>query len=112
MRRPSLTGLVARRRLGEPWIVLAPLVLAQWTAVGIFILIVRHNGWLFYQGGDETFYYTSSWALSNAHIPESEVGYAWSYLLAPVALIVGPNYLAALPVLVVFQTLVLLPVAL
>ena len=76
------------------------------------MLVVRHNGWLFYQGGDETFYYTDAWSIARAHIPEAEVGYAWSYLISPLALVVGPNYLAALPVLVLFQTLVLLPLAL
>jgi hypothetical protein len=73
---------------------------------------VRHNGWLFYQGGDETFYYTDSWVLSHAHIPESEIGFAWSYLMSPLALLVGPSYLSALPVLVVLQTVFLLPLAL
>ncbi len=89
-----------------------PLALAQWAAVAVFALIVRHNGWLFYHGGDETFYYTDSWVISHAHIPESEIGFAWSYLLSPLALIVGPNYLTALPVLIVLQTVVLLPLAL
>src|SRR5262249_5137766 len=41
-----------------------------------------------------------------------EIGYGWSYLLAPVARLVGPSYLGALPFVVVFQTVVLLPVAL
>jgi hypothetical protein len=99
-------------RIGEPWIVLAPLALAQCAAVAAFALVVRHNGWLFYQGGDETFYYTGSWVISHAHIPESEIGFAWSYLLSPLALIVGPSYLTALPVLVVLQTVLLLPLAL
>ena len=100
------------RRVREPWLVLVPLALAQWGAVAVFALVVRHNGWLFYQGGDETFYYTDSWVISHAHIPESEIGYAWSYLLSPLALIAGPNYLTALPVIVVLQTVILLPLAL
>jgi hypothetical protein len=50
--------------------------------------------------------------ISHAHIPESEIGFAWSYLLSPLALIVGPNYLRALPVLVLSQTVILLPLAL
>jgi hypothetical protein len=75
-------------------------------------VVVRHNGWLFYQGGDETFYYTGSWVIAHAHIPESEIGFAWSYLISPLALVAGPSYLSALPVLVVLQTVVLLPLAL
>ena len=99
-------------RIGEPWLVLVPLTLAQWVAVAVFALVVRHNGWLFYQGGDQTFYYTDSWVISHAHIPESEIGFAWSYLLSPLALAFGPSYLTALPVLVVLQTVILLPLAL
>jgi Dolichyl-phosphate-mannose-protein mannosyltransferase len=101
-----------RSPVGEPWSVLVPLALAQWAAVAVFALIVKHNGWLFFQGGDETFYYTDSWVISHAHIPEAEIGFAWSYLLSPLALIVGPNYLTALPVLIVLQTVILLPLAL
>lgn len=100
------------RRVREPWSVLIPLALAQWAAVAVFAVIVRHNGWLFYQGGDETFYYTDSWVISHAHIPESEIGFAWSYLISPLALAIGPSYLSALPVLVVLQTVLLLPLAL
>lgn len=100
------------RRVREPWLVLVPLALVQWGAVAVFALVVRHNGWLFYQGGDETFYYTDSWVISHGHIPESEIGYAWSYLLSPLARIVGPSYLTALPALVVLQTVILLPLAL
>jgi hypothetical protein len=101
-----------RPSLSEPWSVLVPLAVAQWAAVAVFALIVRHNGWLFFQGGDETHYYTDSWVISHAQIPESEIGYAWSYLLSPLALKVGPNYLTALPVMIVLQGIVLLPLAL
>jgi Dolichyl-phosphate-mannose-protein mannosyltransferase len=100
------------RRVREPWLVLVPLAVAQWAAVAVFALFVRHNGWLFFQGGDQTYYYTDSWVISRAHIPESEIGFAWSYLLSPLALIVGPNYLTALPVIVALQTVILLPLAL
>jgi hypothetical protein len=96
----------------EPWLVLAPLLLVQWGAVAAFASVVRHNGWVFYQGGDETFFYTASSALSGGHIPESEIGYAWSYLTSPISLVAGPSYLRALPALVLLQTVVLLPVAL
>jgi hypothetical protein len=106
------TGRLRTLALGEPWRVLVPLAVAQWIAVAVFALVVRHNGWLFYQGGDQTFYYTSSWVIAHAHIPESEIGFAWSFLLSPLALVIGPSYLSALPVLVVLQTVLLLPLAL
>jgi hypothetical protein len=98
--------------LREPALVLGSLVVAQWTAVAVFVLVVRHNGWLFYQGGDETFFYTSSWAVAHGHIPEASIGYGWSFLLAPLALAFGPSYIAALPAIVLLQTVVLLPLAL
>ncbi len=96
----------------EPWIVLVPLVLAQWVALASFALSVPHNGWLFYQGGDQTFFYTDSWVLSHGHIPESKVGYAWSFLLMPLPLTLGSNFLSAVPAIVLLQTLVLAPIAL
>ena len=97
---------------GDPWPLLGLLLLAQWAAVVVFVLVVHHNGWLFYQGGDETFFYTDSWVLAHGHIPEATIGYGWSYLLAPVAAIAGPDYLAAIPAIVLLQTVVLMPVAL
>lgn len=96
----------------EPWLVLGPLVVAQWLAVLAFTLTVRHNGWLFYQGGDETFYYTSAWVLGDGHLPQTTIGYGWSLLLAPIALFAGPNFLSALPAVVLVQTLIFLPLAL
>ena len=93
------------------WVVLAPLLVAQWLALLAFSLTVRHNGWLYYQGGDETFYYTTSWMLSGWHLPTTPIGFGWSYLLTPLSLFVGPNFLAALPGIVLVNTLVLLPVA-
>jgi hypothetical protein len=95
-----------------PPIVLAALVLVQWGALLAFALTVRHNGWLYYQGGDQTFYYTASSVLAGGHIPDAQIGYGWSYLLSPIARIAGENYLEALPALVLLQTLVLVPVPL
>jgi hypothetical protein len=92
--------------------VLGGFVALQWLTLVTFVLVVRHNGWLFYQGGDQTFYYTAGWAIGHGHIPESEIGFAWSYLLAPIALVAGPNYLSAVPAVVLLQTVVLLPLAL
>jgi hypothetical protein len=100
------------RLLARPPIALGLLVLVQWTALLAFAHLVRHNGWLFYQGGDQTFFYTASWAISGGHIPESQIGYGWSYLISPIARAVGPNFVAALPPLLLVQTVVLWPLAL
>jgi len=101
-----------RRRWPAPWPALALLVIAQWAALAAFVDSVRHNGWLFYQGGDETFFYTSSWALAGGHIPEAAIGYAWSYLLTPISVVAGANFLAALPAIVLLQVVFFMPVAL
>ena len=90
---------------------LAALIVCQWLAVAALALSVRHNGWLFYQGGDQVWFYTGAYSLSFGDIPPSYVGYGWSYLLAPIAWLAGPSFLAALPGIVLFQQLVLLPIA-
>src|SRR5919197_4583772 len=107
---PLAARLAALERF-EPWVVLAPIVVAQWIGLVIFAAVVRHNGWLFYQGGDQTVFYTDAWSLGHGHIPEAEIGYGWSFVLSPVAAIFGSNILSALPLIVLFQTIVLLPVA-
>jgi hypothetical protein len=96
----------------EPWSVLAVLVVVNWIAIAVFASIVRHNGWLFYQGGDQTQFYTNALTLAHGHIPEAEIGYGWSFLLAPIAAVFGANLVSALPAIVLFQVLVLGPLAL
>jgi hypothetical protein len=107
-----LSRIPGARRLREPWTVLVPLAAAQWVAVAALALSVRHNGWLFYQGGDQTFFYTDAWAISGGHVPEAEIGYGWSYVLSPIARVAGPSLLGALPAIVLLQTALLLPIAL
>ncbi len=96
----------------EPWIVLAPLVVAQWVVLAAFALTVQRNGWLFYQGGDQTWFYTSAWELAHGRIPETLVGYLWPFALAPLAFAAGPDFLDGLPVIILVQVLLLAPLAL
>jgi hypothetical protein len=96
----------------EPWIVLGPLLLVQWLALLVFMLTVRHNSWLYYQGGDQTFYWTTGWMFSHWRLPTAEVGWGWSYLLTPLAGIAGNTVLSGLPGIILLDTIVLLPVAL
>jgi hypothetical protein len=96
----------------RPAYVLGPLVAIQWLAVLILALTVRHNGWLYYAGGDQLWHYTGAYLLARGHLPPAYVGYGWSILLLPVAAIAGPNLVSALPALVLFNTLILLPIAL
>jgi hypothetical protein len=92
--------------------VLGALVGVQWLALLLLALTVRHNGWLYYAGGDQLWHYSGAYVLAHGHLPPAFVGYGWSVLLAPVAAIVGPNIVSALPAIVLFNTLILLPVAL
>jgi len=112
----------AARRLGaEPpgigrasgeTVFLAGAVVVQWIAVAVLAGTAAHNGWLYYQGGDQTFFYTIAWILAHGHLPITGIGYAWSLVEAPVAAIAGPSFLAALPGLIAVQVLLLLPLGL
>jgi hypothetical protein len=92
--------------------VLGALVLVQWVALLVFALTVRHNGWLYYAGGDQLWHYSGAYLLAHGHLPPTFVGYGWSILLLPFAAIAGPNIVSALPAIVLLNTLVLGPVAL
>lgn len=99
-------------KIGEPWLVLVPLLLVQWLAEIVFSLSVHHNGFVYYQGGDQIWYYTTGWLAGHGVIPKTLISPGWALLLAPFALAVGPGYVAALPVAVLLQALVLTPIAL
>jgi hypothetical protein len=92
--------------------VLGTLVVAQWMLVLGLALVVRHSGWIYYQGGDQLWYYTIGWSLAHGHFPQPGVGYLWAVLLAPIAAVAGPNIANAYPAIIVVQFLLLLPVAL
>jgi hypothetical protein len=92
--------------------VLSALVGIQWLFLLAFALTVRHNGWIYYAGGDQRWHYSGAHVIAHGHLPRALVGYGWSILLAPVAAIVGPNLVSALPAIVIFNTVFLMPVAL
>jgi hypothetical protein len=96
----------------RPAYVLGPLVAVQWLAVLAFAVTVRHNGWLFYSGGDQLWHYTDAFVLGHRLQPPSYVGYGWSMLLLPLIPFTGANLASALPAIILFNTLVLLPIAL
>jgi hypothetical protein len=73
---------------------------------------VRHNGWLYYAGGDQLWHYSGSYLLAHGHLPPAFVSYGWSFLLLPISAFAGPDLVSALPALLLLNTLVLLPVAL
>jgi hypothetical protein len=92
--------------------VLGAFVLVQWIALLVFALTVRHNGWLYYAGGDQLWHYSGAYLLAHGHLPPAFVGYGWSILLLPFAAVAGPNIVSALPAIVLLNTVVLGPVAL
>jgi hypothetical protein len=110
------TALLSLRRWAakgrEPWIVLGPLIVVQWVALLALALTVRHNSWLYYQGGDQTYIHTDAWSFSNWRLPTAEIGWGWPYVLTPVAAAAGSSVLSALPAVVLLNTIVLLPLAL
>jgi len=92
--------------------VLAPLLVVTWLSEIVFALSVHHNGFLYYQGGDQIWYYTTGWLAGHGFVPKTLISPAWSLLLAPFAQIVGPGYVSALPVAMLIEALVLTPIAL
>lgn len=96
----------------RPAYVLGGLVGVQWLAVLALALVVKHNGWLYYAGGDQLWHYSGAYLLAHGHLPPAFVGYGWSIALLPIALVAGPNLVSALPAIVLLNTVVLLPVAL
>jgi hypothetical protein len=91
--------------------VLATLVFVEWLAVLALALTVRHSGWIYYQGGDQLWYYTLGWLYGHGQMSQTLVGYGWSVVLAPISCIAGPNLVAALPAILLLNVLVLLPAA-
>jgi hypothetical protein len=84
----------------------------QIAAVLALALSVDHNGWVWFQGGDQIWMTTTGWLLGHRELPPTEVGYLWPAAQAPITWATGPTYVQALPPLVIAQVLVLGPVAL
>lgn len=91
---------------------LGGLAVLQWIVVLTVAATTPHNGWLFYHGGDSTWYYTTAWFLARGDLPFAGIGYAWSLVVSPLAALAGPNLLEGLPPILVFQIALLLPLAL
>jgi hypothetical protein len=105
-------GRTVDRLLEHPRAVVGTLIGAQIGATILLALAVDHNGWVWFQGGDQIWLSTQGWLLGQLDLPPTELGYLWSYALTPIMWITGPTYVQALPPLVVLQVLVLGPIAL
>ncbi len=104
-------GHTVDRLLERPRVVVGTLIVGQIALVLIFALSVEHNGWVWYQGGDQIWMSTTGWLLGQRELPPTEIGYLWPAAQAPVTWATGATYVQALPVLVVAQILVLGPIA-
>ena len=96
----------------RPLYALSTLVAVQWAAVAALAVTVRHNGWVYYMGGDQLWHYTSAYLLAHREIAPTLVGYGWSTLLVPIARFAGFDLVSALPAIVILSAGVLLPIAL
>jgi hypothetical protein len=105
-------GRTVDRLLARPRAVVALLIGLQIVATIALAAAVDHNGWVWFQGGDQIWLSTQGWLLGQLELPPTELGYLWSYTLAPIMWLTGPTYVQALPPLVVLQVLVFGPVAL
>jgi hypothetical protein len=105
-------GRTVDRLLERPRAVVGTLIGAQVVATLALALSVDHNGWVYFQGGDQIWLATQGWLLGQLELAPTELGYLWSFLLAPIMWVTGPTWVQALPPLVAFQVLVLGPVAL
>ena len=45
---------------------------------------MRHNGWLFYQGGDQIWLLTTGWLLGGGELAPTYTGYGWPLAVAPI----------------------------
>ena len=106
---PRFVDRVAAR----PWPILAGLVAAHWFAVAWFALTVKHNGIVYYQGGDQINYTTTAWLLVDGQLPSTHyIGYGWVLPLLPVAWITSGEYISFLPWTMLLNVGLLAPIAL
>ncbi len=104
--REACDALVRRPRL-----VIGTLIAANVTATAVFALAVRHNGWVWYQGGDQVAYAADGALVAGLHLPPADLGFGWPFVLAPISRLTGPAYTQMLPVVIVLDVLVLGSVA-
>jgi hypothetical protein len=121
----ALAPRTTLHRLGALWIsgrdrllavrpayVLSALVALQWILVAALAVTVRHNGWIYYMGGDQLWHYTGAYLIAHGQLAPTYVGVGWSTILAPISWIAGPNLVSALPPIILFNMVVLLPLGL
>jgi hypothetical protein len=104
--RDAADAIVEHRRL-----VLAGLVGAQLAFVLALALSIEHNGWLYYQGGDQIWLVTTGWLLRFLEMPWAIVSPGWPLVFAPITAVTGPDMISAVPPTMALNVLVLGPLA-
>jgi hypothetical protein len=101
-------GARATARTAPMLIVLCGIALATaaWLA-----LATPHNGWVWYSGGDATEYWTGEWSIAHGLIPQAIVSYGLPVLYGWVPLVAGTTLLHGLPVIVLVQAIVFVPLS-
>ena len=105
------SGRTVDRLLERPRAVLGVLVVAQIAATLVLALSVEHNGWVWFQGGDQIVNTTTGWLVGQRILPPTEISYVWPLFQTPITWVTGPTFLQAMPPIVLFQVLVLGPIA-
>ncbi len=93
----------------RPLRTVAVLASIQAAASLVFAFGTRHNGAIWYQGGDQLWYVTGGWLLGQFQQPPALVGWGWSYLLAPLTWITGPTWPGLATLVIVLQVAVVAP---
>ena len=104
--RDAANTLVDHRR-----VVLATLMVAQVGFVVALALSIEHNGWLYYQGGDQIWLVTTGWLFTLVEMPWAIISPGWPLVLAPITALTGPDLVAAIPPTMALNVLVLGPLA-
>ena len=98
--------------LERPRTVLGTLAGAQIAATMALALRIEHNGWVYYQGGDQIWFATTGWLLGRLELAPTESSYLWPLVQAPITWLTGPTYVQVLPALVLLNIFVLGPIGL
>ena len=95
----------------RPVPLLAGLCVVQLAITAWFAFETPHNGFVWYSGGDATEYWTGEWAVAHLRLTQTVIGWGLPVFYAWVPLVTGTTLLAGLPVIVLFQALVLVPLS-
>ena len=110
--RVAPSALADRLTAMKPAPALALIVGLQLAQAFWFGFRTPHNGWVWYSGGDATSYWTEQWAIGHLQIPQAVVGYGLPVYYAWVPLVAGPSLVNGAAIVVLFQAIVLVPLAL